>query len=180
MPNYNPDAYNRQQDYWDYFENTRDGYHRSLGGHDILLAIETPPPNGIAATIGRAQSLAGRRDFGLEQVYELGSMKPQEFVPLRYTGSITLNRYLIRGQDLVELLKSIGTPFSLSDEGKILLQSVRGLSVEVRDKYTDRIIRKYSNCVVSTCDEDFRAGAICGETMTLLYSECVTYTDEQS
>ncbi len=174
---YNPGAYNNNPDYYDYFTNTADGYHRSLGGHDIVLTLQTP--SGHNRPIGRAQSLAGRRDFGVEQVYEIGSMKPQEFVPLRYSGSITLNRYLIREEDLVGLLKATQTPFSLSNEGKILLQSVRGLSVEVRDQYTGKIIRKYRNCVVSACDEDFRAGAIRGETMTLLYSECETYADEQ-
>lgn len=177
MNNYNPGAYPESITYYNYFENTPDGQHVTLGGHDIKIYISTPDGEH---EIGRAQALTGQRDFGVEPVHEVGSTKPQEFVPTRYSGSITLNRYLIRYDDLVQALKKVKDPLSYSREGKILLHSVRGLTIKVMDQFNSKngiAIREYRNCVVSNCNEDVRAGALCGESMTLLYSDCITAVD---
>ncbi len=49
---------------------------------------------GVASRkIGRCQSLTGERDFGTQGVYELDSIMPQEHVFLKYTGTVTLERY---------------------------------------------------------------------------------------
>lgn len=173
------------QMYYDYFgvgqganEPPEGGLHRTISAHEILIAIANPKGGeGTEFIVGRAQRLSARRDFGTEAVYEIGSMKPQEFVPLRYEGTIDLERYLVRIHDLKGVLSRIGIPFSLSHEGKLLKHSTFGFDIIVRDKYTGKVIRKYRNCVVRNCDEDIRAGAIVGETMSLFYSECQDHAD---
>ncbi len=171
------------QPYYNYFLNTEDGTHVTLGGHDVRIYLASA--DGSTVEIGRAQSLTAQRDFGVESVYELGSIKPQEFVPTRYSGSITLNRYLIRYDELVEAITKAGAPVSYSKEGRILLHSVKGIVIKVWDRYIPdskgkrQIIREYRNCVISNCNEEFRAGALCGESMTLLYSECITPADSE-
>ena len=43
--------------------------------------------------IARAQSLTANRSYGTEGVYEIGSIMPREHVYLKYTGSLTLERF---------------------------------------------------------------------------------------
>lgn len=144
---------------------------RTLAGHDVIIML-------AGKYVGRAQSLTASRDFGTEAVYELGSMKPQEFIHLRYSGTGTLTRYLIRESDLVEAIKATGVPnYSYSNEAGLLLQAITGLDIMVVDKYAtvaDKIIRMYMNCVINSTDENFSQGAISGETANFLYSECKT------
>jgi len=170
------------QDYYDYFGQegigtqgghaVPEGLHRVVGAHEIKIYIQHPKDPGKSYLIGRAQRLSARRDFGTELVYEIGSMKPQEAVPLRYEGTLDLERYFVRIDDLKGVMEAIGIPFSLSHEGKILEHSTFGFVIDVTDKYTGKIIRRYRNCVIRSCDEEIRAGAIVGETMSLYYSEC--------
>ena len=56
--------------------------------------------NGMV--VGRAQGLDARRSYGTEGVYEIGSIMPQEHVYQRYEGSITLERFLMKNDDLVK------------------------------------------------------------------------------
>jgi len=178
-----------QLQYYDYFgmqgeavenaqlgQTAKKGIHRVVSAHEIFIYLQNPK-GGSPHLIGRAQRLSARRDFGTELVYEIGSMKPQEAVPLRYEGTIDLERYFVRLDDLKGALDQIGIPFSLSHEGRILEHSTFGFTITVKDKYTREIIREYRNCVVRSCDEEIRAGAIVGETMSLYYSECLDYAE---
>jgi hypothetical protein len=176
-----------KQKYYDYFgigeynkeTSTPEGkLHRSISAHEIILYIIGPKNRDYP--IGRAQRLSARRDFGTEPVFEIGSMKPQEFVPLRYEGTVDLERYLVRLDDLKGIMDRVGIKFSLSNEGKILAHSTLGFNIRVQDKYDNRIIREYKNCVVRSCDEEIRAGAIVGETMSLYYSECSDQDDRKT
>ena len=176
----------QKQKYYDYFgegaynknTSTPEGkLHRSISAHEIILFIIAP--DGTDYQIGRAQRLSARRDFGTEPVFEIGSMKPQEFVPLRYEGTVDLERYLVRLDDLKGIMDRVGIKFSLSNEGKILAHSTLGFNIRVQDKYDERVIREYKNCVVRSCDEEIRAGAIVGETMSLYYSECSDQEDSK-
>ena len=126
--------------------------------------------------IGRAQSLEGRRSFGTEGVYEIGSIMPQEHVVNRYEGSVTLERFLIRHTDLAKAGMA-----ALGEE--ILKHGI--IDIEVIDKYVgvrkgdngegkheDSVIRVYRGCTCSDYTESFRVGAIAGENATFLYLNC--------
>lgn len=173
----------------DGFYRTTTNTHRVIGGHDIIITI-----GGYA--IGRAQAITSTIDFGIEPVFELGSMKPREFVPMRYNGQLTLERYLIREGDLIWVLKNkakglttrqgdtsnLQYDFSLSDEGKILLNSIAGIQIIVKDKYSSTNVessglRAYNNCVFASYDCDFRAGALAGERATVYYTHVTTGSD---
>lgn len=65
-------------------------------GNTVLLKV-----NGTV--IGRAQSLDGRRSFGTEGVYEIGSIMPQEHINNRYEGTVSLERFLIKKDDLAKV-----------------------------------------------------------------------------
>lgn len=156
--------------YYSYHEPAFGNVHKTIAGHDVIIKLE-------GQEVGRAQSISGTRDFGIEQVMEVGSMKPQEFVPLRFSGSLTLERYLVRHDDLINVLHRGGIPFSLSQEGQILLHSVTGFTIEVKDKYTGDLIRSYENCVFSSSDETVAAAGIAGERATIVYSEARTPID---
>lgn len=116
--------------------------------------------------IGRAQSIDGRRQFGQEGVYGIGSIMPQEHVALRYEGSITVDSFYVRNQSLADLnLAKLGTG--------ILQMNV--VDIVVSDKYAGKTaptlvaIRGYRNCSLNDYSENFRANAISGENATWLY-----------
>ena len=65
-------------------------------GCTVLLKVK-------GKVVGRAQSLDGRRSYGTEGVYELGSIMPQEHINNRYEGTISLERFLIKKDDLAKV-----------------------------------------------------------------------------
>jgi hypothetical protein len=122
-------------------------------GHTIKLKIG-------GKEIGRAQSIDGRRSFGQEGVYEIGSIMPVEYVALRYEGSVTLDKFKIRTQSLKELgLAALGVG--------ILNMDV--IDIEVTDSYTGAIVVVYRGCSLQEYSESFRANAISGENATWQY-----------
>lgn len=122
-------------------------------GHTIKLKID-------GKEIGRAQSISGRRSFGVEGQYEIGSIMPQEHVALRYEGSFTLEKYKVRKKSLKELgLAAFGVG--------ILNMGV--IDIEVTDIFTNEIVIVYRGCTLSENSEDVRANAFAGEQATWVY-----------
>lgn len=125
-------------------------------GHTILLKIK-------GEIIGRAQGIDGRRSFGTEGVYEIGSIMPQEHINLRYEGTATMDRFLVKKKSLKDLgLASLGE--------EVLRQDV--IDIEVLDKATGAPIRIYRGCTISDYSETFRVTAIAGENATFQYLTC--------
>lgn len=140
---------------------TRQSVH---SGSTIFLKV-----NG--KIIGRAQALDGRRSFGTEGVYELGSIMPQEHVNNRYEGTVSLERFLIRKNDLARAgLAALGE--------EILTRDI--IDIEVISKYTGQdnspdpalAVRVYRGCTCVDYTETFRVGAIAGENATFQYLSC--------
>ncbi|MDQ0719809.1 hypothetical protein QF049_001070 [Paenibacillus sp. W4I10] len=122
-------------------------------GHTVRLKI-----GGIE--VGRGQRLSGNRSFGTENQYEIGSIMPQESVPLKVDGSISLEKYRIRKKSLAEL--------GLSSYGAGIL-NMNVIDIEVTDKYTGDIVIVYRSCTLSESSEDFSANAMSGENATWKY-----------
>lgn len=132
-------------------------------GHTIKLKID-----GIV--VGRAQSINGRRSFGVEGQYEIGSVMPQEHVALRYEGSVSLEKYKIRKKSLKDLgLAALGAG--------ILNMGV--IDIEVTDNFTGDIVNVYRGCTLSEYSEDIRANAFAGEQATWQYLSCDQGTPEK-
>lgn len=122
-------------------------------GHTIKLKID-------GQEIGRAQAIDGRRSFGQEGVYELGSIMPQEHVPLRYEGTVTLDKYKVRRKSLAQIgLAKLGVG--------ILNMDV--IDIEITDKYTGEIVMVYRGCSLQDMSENFRTNALSGENATWMY-----------
>ena len=122
-------------------------------GHTILLKIK-------GKTIGRAQGIDGDRSFGTEGVYEIGSIMPQEHVNNRYEGSINIERFFVRENDLANAGYA-----ALGEE--VLKRDI--ITIEVVDKYTGKIIRRYHGCTIVSYRETFRVNAIAGENAVFTY-----------
>jgi hypothetical protein len=122
-------------------------------GHTIRLKID-----GIE--VGRAQSISGRRSFGTEGQYEIGSIMPQEHVTLRYEGSVSLEKFKVRKKSLKEI--------GLASYGVGIL-NMNVIDIEVTDRITGDIIVVYRGCSLSETSEDFRANAISGENASWQY-----------
>lgn len=113
--------------------------------------------------IGRAQGIDGRRSFGTEGVYEIGSIMPQEHVQNRYEGSATLERFLVKKESLYDL--GIG---ALGEE--VLEMDI--IDIVVVSKADNSVIRAYRGCTISEYSENFRVGQISGENATFQYLKC--------
>lgn len=123
-------------------------------GHTISITY-----NGKA--IGKIQSIEGSRQFGTQGVYEIGSIMPQEHVELKYEGSLTVDRYFVRNQDL----QSLG----LAALGRDVL-TLGILNIVVTDKYLNNIeVRTYHGCTMQSDKESFRVNSIAGENATFQY-----------
>ena len=125
-------------------------------GNTVLLKVK-------GVVVGRAQSLDGRRSFGTEGVYEIGSIMPQEHVNQRYEGTVQLERFLIRKDDLAQVDMA-----ALGEE--ILEKDI--IDIEVIDKDTEQPIRVYRGCTCVDYTENFRVGAISGENASFQYLSC--------
>lgn len=130
-------------------------------GNTVLLVVN----NQI---IGRAQSLEGRRSFGTEGVYEIGSIMPQEHINNRYEGTVSMERFLIKKSDMAKAgLAALGE--------EILSRDI--IDIMVLSKYTDsnnnpEVVRVYRGCTCVDYSETFRVGAISGENATFQYLSC--------
>lgn len=122
-------------------------------GHTILLKID-----GIE--VGRAQSISGRRSFGVEGQYEIGSIMPQELVALKYDGSFQLEKYRVRRKSLFDL--------GLAAYGVGIL-NMGVIDIHITDRFTNDIVIIYRSCSISEQSEDFRANAFSGESATWMY-----------
>lgn len=126
---------------------------KTLTGALCLIKVE-------GVVVGRAQSLDPRISYGTEGIYELGSMMPQEHVQNRYEGSLTLDRYLLRDEDL-EKAGYIG----LGED--ILTKDV--IDIEVINKADNKTLRVFRGCTFSDYSNTFRAGAVAGENATVYF-----------
>lgn len=114
--------------------------------------------------VGLAQTLDGRRSFGTEPVHGIGNFMPVEHVQLRYDGTLTIDRFFIRTQDL----RSLG----LAQLGADILD-LGVVDILVIDRVTKKVLRQYVGCTCSDYTETFRANAIAGENATFRYLECL-------
>lgn len=122
-------------------------------GHTIRLKID-------GQEVGRAQSVDGRRSFGTEGQYEIGSVMPQEHIALRYEGTVTLDKFKIRKKSLAELgLAKLG----------VGILNMNVIDIEITDRFTGDIIVVYRGCSLSDYSESFRANAIAGENASWMY-----------
>ena len=122
-------------------------------GHTILMKID-------GQEVGRIQAGDGRRSFGQEGVYEIGSIMPQEHVPVRYEGGFTCDRFYMRKKDLATIgLAALGED--------ILKMDV--IDIEIIDKYTGQTVRVYEGCSLQDYTENFRVNAIAGENASWVY-----------
>lgn len=125
-------------------------------GHTINITID-------GQVVGRIQSGDGRRSFGTEGVYEIGSIMPQEHVSNRYEGSFTVDRFYVREKDLASM--------GLAVLGEAIL-NMDVLDIVIIDNITNKIVRKYEGCSLQDYSETFRVGAIAGENATFTYLNC--------
>lgn len=145
----------------------------------MLLVVEN-------MVVGRAQSLQAQRSYGTEGVYEIGSIMPQEHVYNRYEGQLTLERFLVRKDTLVELgmaglgediLKKGVMDLAIFQKGAYTGTNGQGdnggIGENVADAYdTQKCIRVYRGCTAVSYSENIRVGAICGENATFQYMTC--------
>ncbi|APZ82540.1 hypothetical protein Goe27_00780 [Bacillus phage vB_BsuM-Goe27] len=104
--------------------------------------------------IARAQSINAERSFGTTGVYQIGSIMPQEHVYLKYEGSVTVDRFRMRKENLASLgLAALGEEVLKMDIMDIVLY----------DNYTQEVVIAYRGCSIDTYNETTNVGEITSE-----------------
>lgn len=110
--------------------------------------------------VGRAQSISAEADWGTEVIHELGTIMGTEAVPLRFEGTVTLNRMRIRKNDLVKAgIVSLGA--DILEKGVI--------DIVVKDRYSGQVLEAYMGASLSRKTTDIRANEIIAEEATFVY-----------
>lgn len=117
--------------------------------------------------IGRAQSLTSDISFGTEGVYELGSIMAAEHVYLKYTGTVTLERF--RMNDLNFASQELG----IAALGEDILQK-DVIDINVLDSVTKGVIETYRGCTADSHNTSMRANQILTENMRFFFLTCST------
>ena len=117
--------------------------------------------------IGRAQSLTSDISFGTEGIYELGSIMAKEHVYLKYTGTVTLERF--RMIDLNFASQELGIE-ALGED--ILQKDV--IDINVLDSITKNVIETYRGCTADSHNTSMRANQVLTENMRFFFLTCST------
>lgn len=112
--------------------------------------------------IARAQSLSGSRSYGTQGIYEIGSIMPQEHVYLKYTGTISLERFRMIKDNLASATMDIAR---LGED--ILTQDI--LDINVVDALTKQLSISYRGCTANSYAENTRANEVVSENIEFSY-----------
>ena len=103
--------------------------------------------------IARAQSLTANRSYGTEGVYQLGSIMPQEHVYLKYTGTLTLERFRMVSDNLAS------QKLDIARLGEDILQK-DVITINVIDSVTQGLVEAFYGCTASQYNTSYRANQI--------------------
>ena len=112
--------------------------------------------------IARAQSLTANRSYGTQGVYEIGSIMPAEHVYLRYTGSLTLERFRMVKDNLASDTMQIA---ALGED--ILQHDI--ITITVTDSVTGNVLEGFFGCTASDYNTSYRASQIVTEQIQFFY-----------
>lgn len=112
--------------------------------------------------IGRAQSLTANRSYGTEGVYQLGSIMPQEHVYLKYTGTLTLERFRMVADNLAS------KKLDIARLGVDILQK-DVITINVIDSVTTGLVEAFYGCTASQYNTSYRANQIVTESIDFMY-----------
>lgn len=112
--------------------------------------------------VGRAQSLTANRSFGTEGVYEIGSIMPQEHVYLKYSGSVSLERFRMISNNLASATMGIA---ALGED--ILQKDI--ITINVFDSVTKNLVESFYGCSASSYNTSYRANSVVTESIEMLF-----------
>ena len=102
--------------------------------------------------VGLAQGLNPSDDYGMEPVYEIGDIDPQELVPTAARYSMTLDKVLLNK----DALTSAGI---VPENGQAVLKGYE-FTVEVYDENTGDLLVSYTGVKYASGSVNIRANAI--------------------
>lgn len=112
--------------------------------------------------IARAQTLTANRNYGTEGVYELGSIMPAEHVYLKYTGTLTLERFRMVADNMAS------KKLDLARLGEDILQKDI-VTINVMDSVTKGVVESFFGCTASQYNTSYRANQIVTESIDFFY-----------
>ena len=135
--------------------------------------------------IGVVQGYSWGENKQMEQIFELGSDIPY-FVPGRTTGQIQIQRILLSGQDLLNLVYNSDTHGKETTPSS-WIRSIRDINIpldlmfcfygEGKDnKYSTVYTRLFKSCWIQSRQESISAGQVLvAESVSIVYEYCSDY-----
>lgn len=131
--------------------------------------------NGVSHNVGhgRVQSFDADHDYGTQAVHGVGDYIPAEFVNLKFQGTITIDAFAIRTDDLVDLgLAALGLDILKTGLLDISLHE-EGPSPYDPTSLSTAPLRVYRDVAITRYRESIREGQICGENATCFFRYAV-------
>lgn len=110
--------------------------------------------------VGAMQSVRFSDDYGVEQVYGIGDIDPVESVPTAARYSISVSNVVLRNASL----RALGL-VPENGSGALLGQV---FDIEVYDKDTGDLLRRYGGCTYASGDVDVSKNAILMSSATFM------------
>lgn len=133
------------------------------GGHLVTIKV-----NGVE--VGLARSANAPQDYGTEGVYALHHVGPAEHVPLRWSGEITLEEFVIHR----ERLASATQLMELAPMGPDNVLTAGLLDFEIHDDDEHDIIMVMKSCTIASYSYNVTANQISGQNARFLALDCVS------
>lgn len=113
--------------------------------------------------VGWARSAQMTQDFGTDGVYSIGNVGPTEHAPLRWSGQITLDEFVIHQNRLGQAVQAMDLVAIGPEE--ILRQGV--IDFEILDAQ-DAVIMVYQQCTPVNLSYSVQANAFSGQNTTFM------------
>jgi len=135
---------------------------KTLHGGRVYLTVGGKP-------IGRCTGVNPTQSFGLQPQYEIGSIFPYEHVGLRFTGTVTVARFMVEKQDFA----AIGVPSGANSNEIAMslttLLSSGGVEMTVVDNDTGETVLRIPGAKCDSVSVTITANAVIMTNMTFQF-----------
>ena len=99
--------------------------------------------------VGVLTNFAPNEDTGMQPVYGIGHLQPQELATTRYTGTFSFTKLLVSDAKVQDIGWIESDQKTLSQISESFLTR-KGFNIWIKDKYTNQVLKTYSGCKVAS------------------------------
>jgi len=120
--------------------------------------------------IGVLTNITENEDYGVQGVYGIGNLTPQELVALRFSGTFNFSKLVLSSEKISELQYAERAGKDAAAVSRAILTK-EGFSVIIEDKYTKANIATIHGCILSNLSITVGENAIVTQNGSGQYGE---------